>query len=112
MRALTRRNFSSCGRSCWKRRCPSTSSWRRQRPAPLGKPREAEAVYHQARARHEKLAADFPSVPDYRLALAGSRNGLGMLLADLGKGPEAEAAYRQALAFQVKLVAEFPNVPS
>src|SRR5262249_43792290 len=54
---------------------------------------------------------DFAAVPAYRLELARSQNGLGVLLADLGKRAEAEAAYRQALATQGKLAADFPAVP-
>ena len=62
-------------------------------------------------AIQEKLAADFPAVPDYRQELAGSHNNLGSLLADLGKRAEAEEQYRQALAIQEKLAADFPAVP-
>ena len=38
---------------------------------------EAEEQYRQALAIQEKLAADFPAVPDYRQDLARSHNNLG-----------------------------------
>jgi tetratricopeptide (TPR) repeat protein len=79
--------------------------------AGLGKDPEAEAAYRQAQAIFDKLAADFPTVPQYRQDLAASHYNLGVLLAGLGKRPEAEAAYRQALAIQEKLAADLPTVP-
>src|SRR5207253_1512043 len=54
-----------------------------------------------------KLAADFPTVPDYRHHLALSHFGQGFLL----EWPEATAAIRQALAIEEILVADFPAVP-
>jgi tetratricopeptide (TPR) repeat protein len=77
----------------------------------LGKRAEAETAYRHAAVIQEKLAADFPAVPQYRLELAGSHNNVGILLADLGKRSEAEVAYRRALAIQEKLSADFPAVP-
>jgi serine/threonine protein kinase/Flp pilus assembly protein TadD len=79
--------------------------------AGLGKRAEAEKEYRQALALYEKLAADFPAVPEYRHDLASSHNNLGALLAGLGKRAEAEKEYRQALALYEKLAADFPAVP-
>jgi tetratricopeptide (TPR) repeat protein len=58
-----------------------------------------------------QLAADFPTVPQYRHDLARSYNNLGNLLRDQGKRDEAEAAYHDALKIQGLLAAEFPTVP-
>jgi tetratricopeptide (TPR) repeat protein len=63
-------------------------------------------------AIREKLAADFPTLPDYRYELAGSHNNLGVLLAHLGNRAEAEEQYRQALAIPEKLTADFPTLPA
>lgn len=59
----------------------------------------------------ERLAADFPAVPEYRKVLATAHNNLGLLLTSLEKGPEAEQQYRNALAIRERLADEFPNVP-
>ena len=78
--------------------------------AGLGKLPAAEEHDRKALAILEKLAAEFPAVPDYRSDLALSHDSLGNLLAGLGKRPEAEEQYRKALAILEKLVAEFPAV--
>jgi eukaryotic-like serine/threonine-protein kinase len=62
-------------------------------------------------AIHQKRAADFPAVPDYRREMALSHNNLGIQLADLGKRAEAEELYRKALTIQEKLATDFPAVP-
>jgi tetratricopeptide (TPR) repeat protein len=77
----------------------------------LGRREEARPEYERALAIREKLAADFPTVPDYRRDLAGSHNNLGNLLKDLGKQAEAEQRYKKALAIREKLVADFPTAP-
>jgi eukaryotic-like serine/threonine-protein kinase len=71
----------------------------------------ALAGFGEASVLWEKLADDFPAVPQYRSELAGSHTNRGLLLAGLGKPAEAEAAYRQALALQGKLADDFPAVP-
>src|SRR5262249_39625053 len=58
----------------------------------------------------EKLAVDFPEVPEYRGELARSHTGLGWLLYGLGKLPEAGQQFRQALAITEKLAADFPAI--
>ena len=58
----------------------------------------------------EKLAADFPAVPDHRSDLAKSHNNLGNLLAGLGKVAEAEEQSRKGLAIRETLAADFPAV--
>ncbi len=48
---------------------------------------EAEGYYRWALAiQEQKLAADFPTVPDYRQDLARSQHNLGVLLEGLGRG--------------------------
>jgi tetratricopeptide (TPR) repeat protein len=69
------------------------------------------ATYEQMRAAFARLAADFPTVPDYRYELARSHISRGTLLQDLGKRPEAEAEFRQALALHEQLARDFPAVP-
>src|SRR5204863_177228 len=78
----------------------------------LGNRAEAEAAYRAALEIHEKLAADFPAVPDYRKDLAASHINLGLLLAGLVNRTGAEAAYRAALAIREKLAADFPTMPA
>jgi tetratricopeptide (TPR) repeat protein len=77
----------------------------------MGQCAEAEAAYGQALAIQEKLAAEYPAVPQYRRDLASSHNDVGNLHRDLRKRAEAEAAYRRALAIQVKLATDVPAVP-
>ncbi len=78
----------------------------------LGRKEQGRAAFQMARDGYRTLAADFPTVPDYRLNLAGNHLNLGNLLADLGKRAEAQEQYRQALAIQEKLAADFPAVPA
>jgi tetratricopeptide (TPR) repeat protein len=59
----------------------------------------------------EKLVADFPTVPEYRRALARNHYNLGIRLTAVGQQHAAQAAYRRALELQEKLVADFPTVP-
>jgi serine/threonine protein kinase/tetratricopeptide (TPR) repeat protein len=77
----------------------------------LGEREAALADYCQAIGLLEKLAADFPAVPDYRIQLAQNHHNLGLLLHDLGKDVEAAEHYRQALGLLEKLPAEFQTVP-
>jgi tetratricopeptide (TPR) repeat protein len=77
----------------------------------LGRKAEAMAAFQLARDGYERLAADLPAVPEYRLELARSHINLGNLLSDQGKPPEAEQQNRQALALSAKLAADFPDVP-
>jgi tetratricopeptide (TPR) repeat protein len=77
----------------------------------LDKRAEAETACRLALPIDERLAADFPAVPDHRSHLARDHYILGLRLTEFGKWTEAETAYRQALPIQEKLVAEFPDVP-
>jgi serine/threonine-protein kinase len=77
-------------------------------------PDSAESSHRAAVKIFQKLAADFPNMPEYRQDLGESYNGLGILLADLGRetGPDsAESSHRAALAIRKALANEFPDVP-
>jgi serine/threonine protein kinase/Tfp pilus assembly protein PilF len=78
----------------------------------LGETAAALTEFEQTRAIFARLAADFPTAPEYREGLAGSHYGRGNQLANLGKRPEAEAEYRRALALWEQLAADFPTVPA
>jgi tetratricopeptide (TPR) repeat protein len=77
----------------------------------LGRRDEAEAAFRTALAVHEKLAADFPTEPEYRKLLAATRTNLGALLTHQGKRDEAETAFRAVPAIYEQLAADFPTVP-
>jgi eukaryotic-like serine/threonine-protein kinase len=77
----------------------------------LGQKEEARVGFLEAINQFERLAAEFPAVPQFRQNLTVGHNSLGNLLRDLGRLPEAEAAFRQAFAIGDKLAAEFPAVP-
>jgi eukaryotic-like serine/threonine-protein kinase len=77
----------------------------------LGEREQAIADYRRAQAIFQKLAADFPSVLEYRQRQAQSHRGLGVMLYQLGKRKEAEAEHRRALAIVQPLADEFPNDP-
>jgi serine/threonine protein kinase/tetratricopeptide (TPR) repeat protein len=79
--------------------------------AATGRTREAEEAYRAALAVSERLAADFPAVPDYRHDLAKIRLHLGKLLAGAGQPREAGESAAQALTALEKLAADFPAVP-
>lgn len=72
---------------------------------------EDESTYRKVLQLKQELAADFPTVPQYRQELATSHNNLGLLLVKLGKQAKAEAAYRDALKVQAQLTRDFPAVP-
>ena len=74
----------------------ATTTWGRLVGA--GKEEEAEEQYRKALAIREKLAADFPAVPDYRQDLAASHNSLGILLADCGKRARRRSSTARRLA--------------
>src|SRR5262249_23199781 len=78
----------------------------------VGKRPEAEGQYRKALAIQEKLADDFPDVPEYRRHLSNCHNNLGNLLGLLGKRPEAKEQLGKALAIRQELDDEFPDVPA
>lgn len=70
---------------------------------------EAAAEYRKALEMFEKLAVDFPTVPEYRVKQARSHNNLGALF-ELVETEEAEHQFRKALAIKEKLATDFPTV--
>jgi serine/threonine-protein kinase len=77
----------------------------------IGKKEAALSDYEQMRMIFAQLAADFPSVAEYRQDLAGSHNDLAVLLRELGKREEAAGAHRDALKIQAQLAKDSPAVP-
>src|SRR5207244_8777434 len=72
---------------------------------------QAEAAYKQARETQEKLVEVFPSVAEYRLALARTHFEWGFLNGlPAGRHGEAVASYEQAQTMQARLVEEYPQV--
>jgi serine/threonine protein kinase/tetratricopeptide (TPR) repeat protein len=59
----------------------------------------------------EKLAADYPNIPRYRLALQTLCGNLGTLLLRSGPLDEAEMYLEKAHTISEKLAADFPTVP-
>jgi tetratricopeptide (TPR) repeat protein len=77
----------------------------------LGELKEAEEDYSRALSIYKQLAAEFPTRPDFRQALARSHGSRGMLLKDTGRLKGAEQDYDQALSIKKQLAAEFPSRP-
>jgi len=72
---------------------------------------EAEQSYRRALELQTRLVAEFPSVLDYREALADSYNCLGILTGEYHEWQTAESHFRQALAIRARLAADCPTVP-
>jgi hypothetical protein len=71
----------------------------------------AEAAYGEASALYEKLAEDFPHIPDYRRQLANNQNDLGDLLHAHGRLQEAQKAYLQTASLREQLAEDVPTAP-
>jgi tetratricopeptide (TPR) repeat protein len=71
--------------------------------------KEAEELYRQAMTILEKLAADNPTIPNFRVDAGHTARSLGSLLRDMNRPAEAEKAFRQAIAFWEKLAVESPG---
>jgi serine/threonine protein kinase/tetratricopeptide (TPR) repeat protein len=70
---------------------------------------DSETTLRRAQNLFEKLVADFPNQPLYRVEQGFTHWKFGGLLSNLGRHAEAEAAYRQALAAYETLVADYPE---
>ena len=67
-------------------------------------------AYLQGIALNEKLATEFPDVPNWRAQLNSDYAFLGNLLRSLRRHEDAEKAYRKAIEISEKLTAEFPAI--
>ena len=63
----------------------------------LGKRPEAEEQYRKALAIREKLAAEFPAVPQYQVDLGGSYCNLGRLVSNSGQPGESLEWFEKAI---------------
>jgi serine/threonine protein kinase len=77
----------------------------------LGQHQEAMQSYRRAIEHWERLAAQYPHVPQYRQGLGESMWRLGWGLPRWGKWAEAEAKFRRAAELFERLAAEHPDVP-
>ena len=68
--------------------------------ANLGRGAEAEEQYRQALVIQEKLAAEFPAVPEYGRIPGQEPQQPGVLLAGSGKSAEAQEHYKRALVIR------------
>ncbi|MFL5327611.1 MAG: hypothetical protein ACJ8C4_01740 [Gemmataceae bacterium] len=74
----------------------------------LGESQPAEAEYRSALDQFLKLAADYPTKPDYRSGAVRTRTNLGLLLSRLNR-PESEQILIAAREMASALVAENPE---
>ena len=99
--------------------CPDGHQWEElfatgQEPGPgqaLSREQRAKAEreYHQAKDLFSKLAADFSSVPAYRMELANTYNSLAAVRATAKDWLAAESGWRQAADVFEGLVRTFPT---
>jgi serine/threonine protein kinase/tetratricopeptide (TPR) repeat protein len=76
----------------------------------VGEHARSAADYRQMTSIFQKLAADFPAVPEHRQNQARGHHGLSVQLRELGRPKEALDEVRQAIALQEDLVAALPTV--
>jgi tetratricopeptide (TPR) repeat protein len=72
---------------------------------------QAKAIRRRALDLHEKLVADSPANPEYRMALSTSYENLGNLLRQTGEFVDAVRAQQRAIELGEKLTADSPAVP-
>ncbi len=75
----------------------------------LGSIQEARKAHHEAIARAEKLAAEFPQNRSYRSDLASFHDSLAAFLRNQGDRPGAVRQYQESLDLWTRLVADFPD---
>jgi serine/threonine protein kinase/tetratricopeptide (TPR) repeat protein len=74
----------------------------------LKEPGPREEAYRDALGLFRQLAADFPTVPKYRLDLAICLTNWGVLLTDSKRPREAEPLYQEALRLTKRLTEDYP----
>lgn len=73
---------------------------------------DAEKVFRQAVEQYEKMSADFPDVPGYRITIADGRERLASVLLFQGRLQEADQGFKEALALAERLAKEHPADPT
>jgi serine/threonine protein kinase len=68
----------------------------------------SEKAFRQALEQYEKLSADFPEVPAYRISSADCRERLASVLLFQGRLQEAEQALKETLALAERLAEQHP----
>jgi tetratricopeptide (TPR) repeat protein len=77
----------------------------------FARPKEAFEAHRQALELREKLAADFPTVPEYQRDLSQSLHNVAFHWERMKQGARAEKLYRQAIDIRRRLVKDDPKVP-
>jgi tetratricopeptide (TPR) repeat protein len=72
-------------------------------------PAEAVKAYRQSVTILDKLAAEFPAVPEYRESLAHVHHNLGIVLSEQGRETDAGTAFDMALSLNEQLVKQHPG---
>src|SRR5262249_58936523 len=80
--------------------------------APPGRLADAEKGFRQALEQYEKLSADFPDVPGYRISVADCRERLAAVFLFQGRLREAEQGFKEALALAEPLAEQHPANPT
>jgi serine/threonine-protein kinase len=72
---------------------------------------DALTAYREALAVREKLARDFPTIPQYQRDLAVCQSWIAGVLGDTGRIEEAKAFHEAAISTQERLAQAHPNAP-
>jgi serine/threonine protein kinase len=78
----------------------------------IDKKDDANAHFQKAIKLYEALAAEFPTVQEYRNELARCNFDVAHVLSELRKPADAEAAFRRSVDLFQTIVALFPNEPT
>ena len=70
-----------------------------------------EPLYRGSVEILERLAAQWPLIPEFRVFLGTRRDRYGNMLVKADRLPEAEIQYRSAIATYETLLSEFPSLP-
>jgi tetratricopeptide (TPR) repeat protein len=73
-----------------------------------GRLEDSAKAFRQALEQYEKLSADFPDVPAYRISSADCRERLASVLLFQGRLQEAEQGFKQAVALAERLAEQHP----
>ena len=73
-----------------------------------GRLKGSEKAFRQALEQYEKLSADFPDVPAYRISSADCRERLASVLLFQGRLQEAEQGFTEAVALAERLAEQHP----